>query len=338
MSSTITRRKVLCGAAGGLAAAAILRRPAHAAEFSYKFASVLTPDHPMTLRTIEAAARIKEKSGGRLEITIYPNSALGADTSMLAQCVSGAVEMYALQGDLLAPRQPPAGILGVGFAFPSYKEIWPAIDGDLGDFVRAQAEKSNMICLKRAYDHGFRQITSRNKPINVPADLKGFKIRLPVAPIPISIFKHLGAAPTALNFSEVYSALQTGVVDGQENPLVVIDTAKLYEVEKYCAITNHQWACYHVAFNMDAWKRLPPDLQTLAETEFDASALQERQDWMTSADTLQKTLADKGLTFTHPEMAAFRAELSRTGFYPEMKAKMGDQAWALLEKYVGPLA
>ena len=203
MPSSVSRRTLLCGAGGGLAAAAILRRPAHAAEFSYKFASVLPPDHPMMLRCTEAIAKIKEQSSGRFEIALYPNSALGADTSMLAQCVSGAVEMYALQGDLLAPRVPAAGIIGVGFAFPSYKEVWPAIDGELGDFVRAQAEKSNMICLKRAWDHGFREITSRNKPINSPADLKGFKIGLPVAPIPISLFKRLGAAPTAINFSEV---------------------------------------------------------------------------------------------------------------------------------------
>lgn len=338
MPTTVSRRALLCGAGGGLAAAAILHRPAHAAEFSYKFASVLPPDHPMMVRCTEAAAKIKEQSGGRFEITIYPNSALGADTAMLAQCVSGAVEMYALQGDLLAPREPPAGILGVGFAFPGYKEIWPAIDGDLGDFVRAQAEKSNMICLKRAFDHGFRQITSSKKPINSPADLKGFKIRLPVAPMPISLFKHLGAAPTAINFSEVYSALQTGVVDGQENPLVIIYTTKLYEVQKYCALTNHQWACYHVAFNMDAWKRLPQNLRDMAEATFDAAAVQQRQDWADMTQTLISTLKGKGLTFTQPDMAPFRAELSKTGFYPEMKAKMGDQAWSLLEKYVGTLA
>jgi tripartite ATP-independent transporter DctP family solute receptor len=337
MTSNVSRRALVRGA-GGIAAAAILRRPANAAEFSYKLASVLPPDHPMMIRCTEAVARIKQQSGGRLDITVYPNSALGADTAMLAQCVSGAVEMYTLQGDLLAPRVPAAGILGVGFAFPSYKEVWPAVDGELGDFVRAQAEKSNMICLKRAWDHGFRQITSRNKEIHSPADLHGFKIRLPVAPMPISLFKHLGAAPTAINFSEVYSALQTGVVDGQENPLVIIDASKLYEVQKYCALTNHQWACYHVAFNIDAWKRLPQDLRDMCEAVFNDAALQERQDWVNTNQTLLEKLKGKGLTFTQPDMMPFRAELSRTGFYPEVAAKMGDQAWSLLEKYVGSLA
>src|SRR5215831_2288489 len=90
--------------------------------------------------------------------------------------------------------------------------------------------------------------STRNKPIEKPEDLKGFKIRLPVAPAFIELFKHLGASPAAINFGEVYSALQTGVVDGQENPLILIDTAKLYEVQKYCSMTNHLWVGLHVSF------------------------------------------------------------------------------------------
>ena len=336
MKPSLSRRTVL-SAAGGLTAATILQSPVEAAEFNYKLASVLPNDHPAMIRCMEAAATLKEKTSGRLSITVYPNSALGADTSMLAQCVSGAVEMYMLQGDLLAPRQPPAGIIGVGFAFPNYDVVWRAIDGGLGDFVRGQAEKSNMICMKRAFDHGFRQITTRNKPIHEAADLKGMKLRLPVAPMPIAMFKHLGAAPVAINFSEVYSALQTGLVDGQENPLVIIDATKLYEVEKYCAITNHQWACYHVAFNVNAWKKLPDDIRDLAEATFDSAAVQQRKDWQTAADSLMTTLKTKGLEFTTPDTAPFRAELSRTGFYPEIKEKMGSEAWSLLEKYAGPL-
>ncbi len=337
MQSPVSRRALLSGA-GGLAAAAILRRPANAAEYNYKLASVHPPDHPMIIRCKEAAAKIKQQSGGRLDITVYPNSALGADTSMLAQCISGAVEMYTLQGDLLAPRIPVTGITGVGFAFPGYDQVWAAMDGELGDFLRAQSQKANMICLKRTWDHGFRQVTSRSKQINTPADLHGFKIRLPVAPLPIALFRSLGAAPTAINFSEVYSALQTGVVDGQENPLILIDVAKLYEVQKYVSLTNHQWAGYHVAFNMDAWKRLPPDLQAMCEQVFDAAALQERQDWVEDNKTVTEKLKGKGMVFNQPDIPAFREELRKVGFYPDMKKRMGEPGWSLLEKYVGQLA
>ena len=119
--------------------------------------------------------------------------------------------------------------------------------------LRSTAEQIGFYCLDKGYDHGFRQITTRTKPITSPDDLRGFKIRLPVAPYLISLFRHLGASPTAINFNEVYSALQTGIVDGQENPLVLIDTAKLYEVQKYCSLTNHVWSGFHPL--QCRWKR-----------------------------------------------------------------------------------
>ena len=107
------------------------------------------------------------------------------------------------------------------------------MDGDLGNYCRGLSEKAGLYCMDKAFDHGFREITMKSKPINTPDDLKGVKIRLPVAPLFIALFQHLGASPTPINFGEVYSALQTGLVDGQENPLILIDTAKLYEVQKY---------------------------------------------------------------------------------------------------------
>ena len=258
----LSRRRVLTGAAG-IGAATILHWPAYAAEFSYKLGSSSPMEHPAMAAQQEAANKIKQESNGRMEITIYPNSVLGGDTAMIAQTISGAMEMYNLPIDLLAPHNPVCGLSGVGFAFPDYAHVWAAMDGDFGDALRAAAEEIGLYCMEKGYDHGFRQITTRNKPITGPNDLKGFKIRLPVAPYLISLFRHLGAAPTAINFNEVYSALQTGIVDGQENPLVLIDTAKLFEVQKYCSLTNHVWAGFHTSFNVAAWKKLPPDLQEM---------------------------------------------------------------------------
>src|ERR1700737_1834972 len=119
---------------------------------------------------------------------------------------------------------------------------------------RGIAEQIGFHVVHNCYDHGFREITTRTKPIEKQEDLKGFKIRLPVAPYFIALFQRLGASPTPINFAEVYSALQTGVVDGQENPLVLIDTAKLYEVQKYCSMTNHIWSGIHISFSNIAWK------------------------------------------------------------------------------------
>lgn len=332
----LSRRHVMTTAAG-VSAATILHWPANAAEFSYKFGASSPMDHPAMARAQEAAAKIKQDSNGRLEITLYPNSVLGGDTAMIGQLISGALEMYLLPLSLLAPRNPVCGITDVGFAFPGYEQVWAAMDGDLGNFLRGAAEQIGFYCLDKGYDHGFRQITTRTKAINTPEDLKGFKIRLPVAPYIISLFRHLGASPTAINFNEVYSALQTGIVDGQENPLVLIDTAKLYEVQKFCSLTNHIWSGFHTSFNVAAWKKLPPDLQEIAARNFNEAAVAERQDFVKMTETEQQNLSGKGLTFNKPDTAPFRKALAKAGFYPDMKKTSGDKVWGLLEKYVGPL-
>jgi TRAP-type transport system periplasmic protein len=333
----LSRRHVMTGAAG-IGAATILRWPANAAEFSYKFGASSPMEHPAMARSQEAVNKIKQESNGRMEITIYPNSVLGGDTAMISQAISGALEMYILPVDLLAPRNPACAISGTGFAFPTYDHVWAAMDGELGAMLRSAAEQIGFHCLDKGYDHGFRQITTRTKPIVTPADLRGFKIRLPVAPALISLFRHLGASPTAINFSEAYSALQTGIVDGQENPLVLIDTAKLYEVQKYCSLTNHVWSGFHVGFNVAAWKKLPPDLQEIVDRNFRAAAMAERQDFVTMTRTEQEGLTAKGLIFNAPDTKPFREALVKSGFYTDMKKTVGDPAWTLLEKYVGQLS
>lgn len=333
----LARRSLLTGAAG-VSAASILHWPADAAEFSWKFGTVLPITHPMIARIAEAAPKIKEATGGRFEYAVYPSSALGGDTALMAQTISGALQMYSLAGDILAPREPAAGIMGVGFAFPGYGPNWAAMDGELGLWYRGMAEKHGLFALEKAFDHGFRNITTRNKPINTPDDLRGFKIRLPVAPTLIALFKSLGASPTALNFGEVYSALQTGIVDGQENPLQLIDEAKLYEVQKYLSMTGHVWTGLHCSFNLAAWNKLPTDIQdTIGHNMTEAATLQ-RADWIRITDDVARSLKDHGMVINTPNVEPFREVARKNGFYTEIKKRMGDDVWALLEKYTGPLA
>jgi TRAP-type transport system periplasmic protein len=333
----LSRRMALSGAAG-IGAATILHWPASAAEFSWKYGTVLPITHPMVARVAEAAPKIKEATGGRFEYAVYPSSALGGDTAMLAQTISGALQMYSLAGDILAPRNPSFGILGIGFAFSEYGPNWAAVDGEAGAWLRGQMEKQGLFALEKTFDHGFRNITSRVKPIVTPDDLAGMKIRLPVAPTLIALFKSLGASPVALNFGEVYSALQTGIVDGQENPLQLIDEAKFYEVQKYVSMTRHSWICIYSGFNLTAWKKLPPDIQDTVGHFLTEAATQERADWQKLIETEAKSLQDHGMIFNTPEIEPFRALARKNGFYIDMKKKMGDESWALLEKYSGKLA
>jgi tripartite ATP-independent transporter DctP family solute receptor len=329
------RRTLL--ATGALAAPAICMRPAYAAEFSYKYANNLPLTHPMNQRAREAAEAIARETGGRVEIQIFPNNQLGSDTDMLSQVRSGAIEFFTLSGLILSTLVPAASINGVGFAFPNYTAVWKAMDGALGAHVRAQIVKSGLVVMDRVWDNGFRQVTSSSRPITGPEDLRNFKIRVPVSPLWTSLFQAFGSAPTSINFAEVYSALQTRVVDGQENPLAIISTAKLYEVQKYCALTNHMWDGFWMLGNRRAWAALPADAQSVVAKHWNAAALAERGDVAVLNAGLQADLAKQGLTFNIVDAASFREALRKAGFYTQWKQRYGEEAWAILEQDLGKL-
>jgi tripartite ATP-independent transporter DctP family solute receptor len=334
-----TRRSLLRYGAGAVAGIALpmIARFAQAAEFTYKFGNTLPPTHPMNVVAEKAADRIRRETDGRLDIQIFPSSQLGADTDMLSQVRSGALEFYSQSGLVLANIVPAAGINGIGFAFKDYDAVWAAMDGELGAFVRGEIEKVGLLPMSRMWDNGFRQTTSSVKPIVTPADFSGFKIRVPVSPIWVSLFKAFGASPASLNFSELYSALQTKIVDGQENPLTLLESAKFYEVQKYCSLTNHMWDGFWFLANRRTWERLPAGLREIAARNLDAAGLEQRAMLGEQAKTVRSKLEGFGMIFNTPEGAPFREVLKRNGFYAEWKGKFGASAWGLLEKYSGEL-
>jgi tripartite ATP-independent transporter DctP family solute receptor len=322
--------------AGTIGAPYIAR--AQQAEFTYKYANNVPLSHPLNVRAQEAAAAIKAETNGRFELQIFPSSQLGSDTDLLSQLRSGGVEFFTLSGLILSTLVPAASINGMGFAFPNYDAVWKAMDGDLGAYIRQQVARANLVAMDKIWDNGFRQITSSTKPINTPDDLKGFKIRVPVSPLWTSMFKAFEAAPTSINANEMYTALQTKVVDGQENPVSVVETFKLAEVQKYCSLTNHMWDGFWFLANRRAWERLPADVRTVVAKHLNAAAQKEREDIAALNANLQPVLAAKGLVFNQPDPAPFREKLRKAGFYAEWKGRYGDEAWATLEKSVGTLA
>ena len=326
------------GVIAALPLVAIRTRPADAAEFSYKYANNLPAAHPLNVRATEAMARIREATGGRVDIQVFPNNQLGSDTDTLSQLRSGAVEFFTLSGLILATFVPPASINGVGFAFSDYDQVWKAMDGKLGAYVRGEIGKRGLLAMDKIWDNGFRQTTTSTKPIRTPDDFRGTKLRVPVSPLWTSMFSGLGASPASINFSEVYSALQTKIVDGQENPLAVIDAAKLYEVQTYCSMTNHMWDGFHFLANRRAWDALPPDARIIVARELDRSAIEERTDVASLNAQLRDKLKTGGLTFNDVDPAPFRETLKRAGFYAEWRGKFGDEAWHVLEDAVGALS
>jgi tripartite ATP-independent transporter DctP family solute receptor len=269
---------------------------------------------------------------------VFPNNQLGSDTDMLSQLRSGAIEFFTLSGLILSTLVPVASINGLGFIWEDYSKVWPAMDGELGGYIRKQIEKAGLFAMEKQYDNGYRQMTSSTRPIKSPDDLKGFKIRVPPSPLWTSMFKAFDAAPMTINFSEVYSALQTKVAEGQENPLSIIFFAKLFEVQKYLAETNHMWDGFWFLANGKMWNGLPADVRDVIAKNLNASAIQQREDIAKQNATFKQDLTSKGMEFVAVDQKPFRAKLEAAGFYKEWRGKYGEEAWAVLEKYAGKIA
>ncbi len=337
MPRPIPRRLLLGSTAAALPLPGLLRARGDAPEFEMKLGNDNAMTHPNTLRQQEAVDRILHESNGRVKISVFPNNQLGGDTDMLSQLRSGALEFMTLSGLILSTYTPLTSIYGIGYAFPDYTHVWAAVDGELGAMLRASIEKAGLYTFDKLWDNRFRQISSSTHPIRTPDDLKGYKIRVPVSPLWTSMFQAFGSAPASINFSEVYSALQTKIVEGQENPLINIETAKLYEVQKYISMTRHMWDGYLMLGNGRNWRSLPADVKTVIAKNLNGSAEEQRRDVANADGAMRALLEKQGMVFNEPDPEAFRQVLIKTGFYDKWKAKYGGEAWGVLEKYTGKI-
>jgi tripartite ATP-independent transporter DctP family solute receptor len=332
-------RRALLQTAGSAALVGLSTRSAFAqpGTFNYKVASNVPTTHPIYIRLTEAVEKIKAETAGKVVISIFPNGQLGSDTDMLSQVRSGGIDFLTMPGVVLANLVPMASLNSVGFIFPDYATVWKAMDGDFGKHIRKSITQANLVVFDKVWDNGFRQISS-SRPIASASDMLNLKIRVPVSPLLLSLFKSLGSSPTPINFNELYSALQTKIVDAQENALSLFTSAKLYEVQKYVSLTGHTWDGYWFLANKRSFEALPANLREIVMRNIDAAALNQRADGEKQAVSLQADLTAKGLTISKPDIPSFRAALQKAGFYKEWKGKFGDEAWAQLEAVAGKLA
>jgi tripartite ATP-independent transporter DctP family solute receptor len=336
-SPSVSRRTALALTAGGAATLLGSRSGRAAAPITLKLGHALADTHPSSKRLEHAAAQIRDLSKGRVELRLFPNGQLGSQTDIISQARSGAIDLTMQSSAVLATIAPSASIIGVAFAFRDYAAVWPAMDGDLGKYMRSEFEGANLVVMSRMWDSGYRHVTTSTKPIVTPADLVGFKIRVPASPTWTLLFAALGSAPTSLDLSELYSALQTKIVDGEENPLPLISTSKLYEVQKYCSLTGHIWDGLWILANRRSWSKLPKDLQELVEDQLNQAGLQQRQDLVEADKSVQVELEKAGLVLNKPEIEPFRQKLREAGYYAAMKGRYKPEAWEILTRYTGPI-
>ncbi|MGH7662472.1 MAG: TRAP transporter substrate-binding protein [Vulcanimicrobiaceae bacterium] len=305
-----------------------------AAKFNYKYGNDQTDISPLTRRTLEMWQAVEKETNGQLAVQTFPNSVLGGDSQMITQLRSGALQFLTEPGALMQGVVPEAAIDGVAFAFKDTKQAFAAMDGDLGAFVISAMAKKNVVCIPHPFDNGFRQITA-NKPIHSATDVDGLKIRVPATAIFVDMWKSLGASPTPINVSELYSSLQTHIVEAEENALINIEQSKLYEVQKTLNFDNHAWSCWWMLSNNDAWNALGPDIQNVVKRNVGKYAVLQRQDFAKLDQSLRGKLQSQGMSVYQVDVPSMKARLGP--YYTKWKQQFGPDGWGLLERYTGKL-
>lgn len=297
-----------------------------------------TADSTLHRRLTEMWAAVAQETSGRVRVRVYPQNGdlPGADPQARDMLISGELEFYTLMGGVLGEVVPIADIQGMPFAFRDHAQVYRALDGDLGDLFRAEAAAKGIHVVPRAcFENGFRHITMSSRPIRTVDDLRGAKIRIPASQVFADIFKSLGAEPVAINSNRIYAAAKSGEIDGQENPLAVIDGFKLYEVQHYCSLTSHMWSGFNLLANMAVWRRLPEESRASIERNGAKYAKLQRADNIALTARLQDDLARRGMIFNTADVSGFRPLLA--DFYRRWKDRFGARAWATLESHVGKL-
>ena len=330
-----SRGAFIASSSAAFASIAVIKAPAKAADFSGKAGTNQAVDHPLSVAMKDLWDNVRKESGGRVDVTVFPNNQLGGDTAMLTQLRSGALQVMTLDGAIMASVVPVAAIPSIGFAFKDSNAAFQAVDGRLGAYIRNEIAGKGMYAFEIIWENGMRNVTSSTHPIRNADDFAGFKIRTPPGNLYIELFKALGAAPTPINFSELYPALQTKIVDGQENPLLNIEFARMYEVQKYLSLTAHMWGGYWLITNGDFWASLPPDMKTVVSRNARTYGLRMRKEVMANNDSLLGKLKSQGMVANVPDRNSMRAKLG--DFYGRWKKEFGQTAWDILESYSGKL-
>jgi len=286
-----------------VAALAILAAaPAHAAVL--KLGHVLPPAHNWHVAATGFADEVKVVTAGRVEIKVFPNSQLGTETAMIEGLQLGTVEMGLIGGASFQNIEPKLGLEGLPYAFSDHQHAYRVFDGEAGTRLFGLLEKKGIKGLAW-WENGFRNLTNSKRAITVPDDLKGLKVRVTPDKIRLDTFKALGALPVPMAFAELYSALQQGAVDGQENPLAIIFSSNFFEVQKYLSLTNHVWSSATLVMAKGVWDKVSAaDQQAIQKVAFTWRDKQRKMVQESSEDFLAKLKA-KGMQVSIPNNALF---------------------------------
>jgi len=289
---------------------------------------------PTARRAAEMAEAINRESGGAFRLEVFPESRLGPDPKMFADLRAGALEFF-MAGATLGEVAPTSALPLLPFAFSASKAVFAALDGALGDRIRSELAANGLHAFRHCWQNGFHHLTTSVRPIRDADDLPGLKFRTPGGAIAADFFESLGADAGMVPFSGMYEALKARQFDGQSDPLGVVLSLKLYEVQTYLSLTAHWWSGFTLLANAAAWAALPRAIQDVVERNAEKFALRQRDDIEKVNAAGADELARKGMQVNTADTESFRAKLG--DFYVSWRAKAGPEMWRLLESYAGSI-
>ena len=295
-----------------------------------KIGHVLNTDHSWNKCLVGFAEEVKKETSDRVNIQIYPSGQLGNEKDVIEGLMLQTIDGGLIGGGSFQSVDPKFGIEALPYAWPSHKAAYKAYDGKLGNNLFAILAKKGIVGLAW-WENGFRNITNNKRPIVKPSDLQGIKIRVTPDKMRLDTFKLLGASPMPINFGELYSSLQQGVVDGQENPYAIIYSNAFYEVQKYLSKSNHIWGSAVLCVNDSVWKKLSPADQATVKKLAKKWCTIQRKQTIAEEDDFLKKLKAKGMKINDIDKPAFQKAVQP--IWKEYESVFGKDLIDMVRKY-----
>ena len=283
---------------------AALFSAAHASAQTLRFAHV-DPDDWTTSKKGAAGQVFKNLVEAETDLTVelYPAGSLGGETELIEGAQDGTISIAMVSG-AYANFCPAVAVTDIPYTFPSAPVAWEVMDGEVGDELKRLSEEKGLVLLA-LWDNGIRHVSNNIRPIETPDDLEGLKIRTPPDEMTVDIFEALGSNPTPMNFSELYIALEQGVVDGQENPLMNIYSSKLHEVQDYISLTGHKYESTPLLMSKMVWDSLSPEYQEVIQQAAVEAGEFNRQASLEADEALRRDMEEAGVAFNEVDPAPF---------------------------------
>jgi len=309
----------------------VFGRDLKAAPIEMKLGHFAADSHPGNLASKMFAEAVEKRTGGAIKVTIYPNNALGSPPEVLEQNILGAVDMSLPTQGQLGKYSKKFNCVMLPFMYDNYEHADRVLDGKFLTWAVQDLDKAGLVFLSN-WEWGFRNLTNSKRPVNSPSDVKGLKVRTPPELPTQAAMEALGAVVATINFNELQMALKQGVVDGQENPIAVIYSNKIYETQKYLAMTGHNYNTMVHVISKKNWDKLTPEQRVIVKEESKRAG-----DWMRK--TLRTQEADQisqlkkfGMEVTTPDKSEFKKLMKPA--YDRMKAIAGEENIAAFVKMV----